>query len=290
MTAFLDYARRGRNAWWAYLLAVALASALTIGLGVALAFGLDRAGLLPPDLAAQIQSPRDPPVFFGAVAVIFGLILFSCWAAARIVQAKRFGDVVGRWSWSDFARGVLIWVAVLSVLTLVDFLLAPGGFRVTVGPGTLPLAAAALAGLAVQTFAEEWIFRGWLTQGLLLATRNTVATAILSGLLFGSLHIPNGWPQALGATVFGVATAMVAIRLGGIAFTYGVHLVNNLFGAVVVVSGQDVFRGAPGLFTQDTPHLMWWDVAAGALVLAALARFAPRLAPRPAEPGVDQAF
>lgn len=280
MTEFLAYAARGRNAWWSYLLSALLASILTVALGVAVAFGLSLAGLLPPDIAVQMQAPSDPPVFFGAIAITFGLILVGWWAAVRLAQAKRFGDVAGRWSWSGFAKGAAVWVVVLAAATFVDFLLAPSGFKVSLGPGTLPLAGAALVGLAVQTFAEEWIFRGWLTQGLLLATRNTAAAAVLSGLMFGALHIPNGWPQALGATVFGVATALVAIRLGGIAFTYGVHLVNNLFGAVIVVSGQDVFRGAPAVFTQDTPHLLWWDVAVGALALAALARFAPRLALR----------
>jgi Na+/proline symporter len=44
--------------------------------------------------------------------------------------------------------------------------------------------------------------------------------------------------------------------------------VTSGFGAVVVVSGGDVFRGSPGVFTQTTLHLMWWDVGAEIVVLA----------------------
>jgi hypothetical protein len=75
----------------------------------------------------------------------------------------------------------------------------------------------------------------------------------------------------MNATVVGVVTALIAIRTGGIAFTYGLHLINNLFGAVVVVSSSDVFKGSPGLITQTTPNLMWWDVGSGAVMLALVA-------------------
>ena len=75
-------------------------------------------------------------------------------------------------------------------------------------------------------------------------------------------------PQWANATLFGLVTALIAIRTGGIAFTFGMHLINNLFGAVVVVSAGDVFNGAPGLWTQTTPGLMWWDVVLGVVLLA----------------------
>ena len=122
----------------------------------------------------------------------------------------------------------------------------------------------------MQTFAEEFVFRGYATQALLLATRRVPLAALLSGLLFGAMHIPNGAPQAVGATIFGVVLSLIAIRTGGIAFTSGLHLANNLFGAVVVASSNDAFHGAPALFSQNTPQLMWWDTAVGALALAAL--------------------
>jgi membrane protease YdiL (CAAX protease family) len=134
----------------------------------------------------------------------------------------------------------------------------------------------------VQTLTEEWIFRGWLTQALLLATKRPAPTALLSGVLFAALHIPNGWPQAASALVFGVVTALIAMRTGGIAFTWGMHVVNNLFGAAVVVSANDVFKGAAGLITQNTPRLQWADVAAELIGLGLMLALAWRLAPKAA--------
>ena len=84
------------------------------------------------------------------------------------------------------------------------------------------------------------------------------------------MHIPNGLPQAINAVWFGIVCAYLAIRTAGIALTFGIHLANNYFGAIVLVSAGDVFKGLPGLFVQNTPQLAWWDLALSILALAAL--------------------
>ena len=88
--------------------------------------------------------------------------------------------------------------------------------------------------------------------------------------------------------MFGVVLALIAIRTGGVALSFGLHLANNLFAAVVLVSKGDAFHGAPGVFAQNTPQLMWWDTGVGALALVVAAvvvmrsrRLAP-LFPQPA--------
>jgi membrane protease YdiL (CAAX protease family) len=166
--------------------------------------------------------------------------------------------------------GAGLWLVALVLSALLDFLLAPGSFKVTLSSGSGVLAVSAALGLGLQTFTEEFVFRGYLTQGLWMATKRQWPTAILSGLMFGALHIPNGWPQAANAVLFGVITAIVAMRLGGIAFTYGLHVVNNVFAAVIVVSGTDVFHGSPGLFTVTAPALAGADLATATLALLAL--------------------
>jgi membrane protease YdiL (CAAX protease family) len=268
MDIYLDYARRGLTAWWRYLLTIVLALAAWILLDVAIVVGLLVTHLMPRDVAMELTKPSHPVLFFGANGLVFATIVLGFVIAMRLLQRKRFVDVIGQWRWRLFAIGLGIWTACLAGTTLVDFLLRPSGFRWSATAATPGLVIAALVGLGVQTFAEEFVFRGYLTQGLLLATKRPLAASMLSGLLFGALHIPNGVPQALNAVLFGMVAAYMAIRTGGIAFTYGLHLVNNLFGAVFVVSANDVFNGTPGLFTQSTPNLVWLDLISGVAVLA----------------------
>jgi uncharacterized protein len=224
--------------------------------------------LMPPDVTSELMKPSHPVVFFVGNGLVFATLVAGFAIAMRICQHKRIADVLGQWRWRLFWTGFGLWSGCLAVATLADLLIRPEGFRWTAGPGTAALAVSALFGLGAQTFAEEFIFRGYLTQGLLLATRRPVPAAVLSGFLFGALHIPNGMAQCANATAFGVVAALIAIRTGGIAFTYGLHLINNLFGAVIVVSGGDVFKGAPGLISQSTPMLTWWDFALGVALLA----------------------
>ena len=272
MTDYLAYAARGKNSWWRYILAVGLALILaTVLTAVVIVIVLLVTRLPPTEFAQKIQDPGHPLSFFFFNGLTFLLVLAGFAGAIAIVHRKRPGDILGAWTWRGFAAGAGMWAAALVALTLLDVAMRPKGFHVSASRDTPVLAAAALCGLAVQTFAEEFVFRGYLTQGLLLATKRPIPAAVISGLLFGALHIPNGWPQAVNAVLFGVVLSLIAIRTGGIAFGYGLHLANNLFGAVVLVSSGDAFRGSPGLFTQNTPQLMWWDTAAGAIALIALA-------------------
>lgn len=279
-SSYLEYAARGKTAWWRYVACIALALGLTMLLGLVLAAALGVTHALPDDFETRVTDPGHPISFFLGNGVLFGLLLAGLAAAARIVHGKRFIDLLGAWTWSAFARGAGVWLLVLVAAALVDFAIAPGGFKVSADGRTLGLVAVALPALAVQTFTEEVIFRGYVTQGLLLATRRMAPTVLISGLLFGALHIPNGTPQALSATAFGFVMAFIAIRTGSIAFTSGLHLVNNAFGAIVVVSGGDVFRNTPGLFTQNTPHLMWFDTVLGVVAFIGLAVFIDRAARR----------
>lgn len=277
---YLDYAARGANTWWRYLAASVTAVTLAIVMGAVVIFLLQMTHLLPADVTGQIQHPDRPSAFFLFTGTVFGLLVAGFVLALGWFHGKRFADVLGDWSLGAVLKGFGIWTIALVITALIDFAIAPSGFSVTATAQTPILAVSALAGLAVQTFAEEFIFRGYITQGLLLAIRRPVPAAIVSGLLFGALHIPNGAPQAVSATAFGIVLALLAIRMGGIAFTWGLHMANNLFAAVVLVSSGDAFRGTPGLFSQDTPHLMWWDTGLGAAALVVVAFLMLRFAPR----------
>jgi membrane protease YdiL (CAAX protease family) len=279
MDLALYYARRGKTAAWRYV------ATAVVGLGMAMLIGgvlfavLLISRLAPPDLAEGLTDPGRPEVFLTGTGAVFGLIAVGLLLAARWIQGKRPGDLIGAWSWNTMARGAGVWLLALTVGAVIDALLAPGSIKLTASAATLQLAGLALVGLVPQVFAEELVFRGFLTQGVFLALKREWPAAIVSGLIFGALHIPNGAPQAVSATLFGIFSSLIAIRLGGLAFTFGAHLANNLYGAVVIVSSSDVFRGMPGVFVQNAPQLMWWDVLFSNAVLLLLALFCRRLVP-----------
>lgn len=279
MTRWIAYAARGRNSLWRYIVATPLALLIAIALGVALELALTFSRLGPRGLIVQANDPSHPAPYFVGVFVTFGLVLVGFAAALRIVHGKRFVDLLGTWRWRAFLIGVAVWLVAQVAATGADLALAPGALRISASGGSLTLALFAVPALFVQTFSEEYIFRGYVTQGVALALRRPWLTSLVSGAIFGAAHFANGAPQALGALGFGVVMAYAAIRSGGLAFGFGVHLTNNLFGGVVVVSDADVFKGAPALVTEHAPGLVWWDLGVEVALLALLALLLTRLFP-----------
>jgi membrane protease YdiL (CAAX protease family) len=266
---YLFQASQGSNAWWRYLLSILLGLAAATAAAILISILLAVFKLLPADIARQLNRPSDPWLFFGTVGVLFALVCCGIAAAARLIQHKRPGNIIGCWQWSLFGWGLAVWIVVQSVLAVIDFAIAPCGFYR--GGNLAPVLALWVFGaILIQTFTEEFIFRGLITQGIFLLLRRPLPAACVSGLVFGAMHVPNGWPQAINAVWFGVVCAYLAMRTGGIALTCGIHLANNYFGATGVVSAEDVFKGLPGLFIQNTPQLAWWDLALAILALTAL--------------------
>ena len=285
MTTWLEYAGRGRNAAWRYFVAIPLALLVAMVLGFALGLALLLSRVTPLATLAGIEDPSRPTPFFIGVFATFGLILVGFVAAVGLVHGKRFGDILGRWRWSAFFVGFAVWGLAQVAGTGADLAVAPHALKLSASSATLGLALVAAPALAVQTFAEEFVFRGYITQGLSLALRRPLLTSAVSGVIFASAHIPNGAPQAVGALMFGTVVAYAAIRTGGLALGFGAHLANNLFGSLVVVSDADVFKGAPALITEHAPGLIWWDtgveavlLAIGALLLARFLSAKPRAA------------
>jgi uncharacterized protein len=279
---YLAYAARGRTAWWRYISTVVVGLVLAISALALLSALLLAWRMLPRDFAQQMQSPTHPWSFFGAITLMFGALGGGLAAAAVLIQRKRPGDIIGAWRWQLFLWGLLSWLAVQVLLSGIDFALAPSGF--SLARGAVPLLAFwTFAAVLVQTFTEEFVFRGFITQGIALVLPRPLLTACVSGLVFGATHIPNGWPQTINAMWFGIICAYIAIRTGGIALTSGIHLANNGFGAMGVVSGGDVFKGSPGLLVQNTPQLQWWDLGLAILALAVLPWLLQKLRLLPAE-------
>lgn len=242
------------------MIVAALLLAIVFG-AVVLAIGMAATGRLRPDAVQALQDPRQTGPYFTMMAVSFGALLLGFWAAARLIQGKRFGDLVGRWRWSHAAKGFGLWLVVMTIGALTDFLLRPQGFSLSPDIHAPQFMLWVAPALAIQTFTEEFVFRGVITQGLVRVFKRPAVACLVSGLVFGAAHIPNGPIQAVSAFAFGVVFAVMALETGGLALGWGLHLANNLFGGMVIVSSGDVFNGAHALFHQDTPGLNGFDLA-----------------------------
>ena len=180
MSIYLDYARRGRNAWWRYLVVGVLAILLGFAIATILGVGLSLTHVIAPAVIQELLKPDHPVVFFLGNGVVFAGMVAALALMAWAIQKKSPLDLLGEWRWSRFALGLgRCGQSASCVATLADVALHPDGFRWTASGQTAALALSALFGLGVQAFAEEYVFRRhWVTQGLLLATKRPWLAAV----------------------------------------------------------------------------------------------------------------
>jgi uncharacterized protein len=172
-----------------------------------------------------------------------GLAVAAYRAAVRWVECRRAVEVSWPGAAAGLRRGVVAGGALFAaVIGLIAFC---GGYRVT-GWGSVAGAVAVLGVMTSVAVSEELLFRAVLFR-IVEERAGTWAALVISGLLFGLLHLINP-----GATAFGaVAVTVEAGALLGAAYVatrtiwlpVGLHLGWNVAQAGIfgtTVSGTDV--------------------------------------------------
>jgi membrane protease YdiL (CAAX protease family) len=96
-----------------------------------------------------------------------------------------------------------------------------------VGDGVL-YTLVCVAAFLPAAFGEEVLFRGWLLRQISALTRNPAVIIVLDGVIFAAGHFQFGPDALLERTILGGAFAYMTLRLGGVEFSTGAHLANNL--------------------------------------------------------------
>lgn len=210
---------------------------------------------------------REP---WGVIALLLTFVggWIGVWAAVRLVHGRGLGSLFGRGPvvLRDFIAGI----GVTALVALAGLALLP--FAPPLEPATPPalwlaLLPLALAGLLIQTGAEELVFRGYMQQQLAVRFATPLAWMGVPALLFGLAHYAPGmgevnpWLLVLVTGFFGVIAADLTARSGTIGLAWGIHFANNVI-AVLLVAAMAGLDGL-ALFRVSDPE-------GGALGLQAL--------------------
>jgi membrane protease YdiL (CAAX protease family) len=281
---FLDAARLGRNDWWRYALTLAVVLFATFILGsVPLVAGL--AYVMLDSNPATSYDPATGALLGLNPTLSFVLLLlpFVAWLVALILSVAVFHRRHPRTlvtprpqvRWSRAAAGAAVWVALVTVMTLLEALIFPGRYVFTPNlPVLLPFAIAAVFLIPLQTSAEELFFRGYFLQAAGLVVRRPLVLAALSGLLFALPHAANPevavsfWPAMGFYFVFGAVLAALTLREGGAELALGVHAANNLF-TVLFANFDGSALKTPALFTASGFD-PWYNLVGTAVALLVL--------------------
>ncbi len=270
--SYLDWALKGRSAWWLYLIGLAIFQLiLTSG---STFFGILLIILIPAFVTGSVTGmvALTTLVFlpaFLAIPFFTWLLHKRPWWSVALPALKFDGWKLG----IGFLFGLLI--------NLVVYI--AGGFIAGsqisfVAPDLstyLPLLIVGAITIFIQVTAEELLYRGYTMQFMRRLTAKPVLIIGISSLAFAAIHygnvIQNGMPW-YGILIYlfdGLVYGWLAWRSRSLWMPIGFHWANNF--ALVVLVGEkanvDLLQGNPLIVVDKLPSFNFMLIASGVVYL-----------------------
>jgi membrane protease YdiL (CAAX protease family) len=262
---FIRNAALGTNRWWGWILGTVSIVVIWQGIGaipiIAACEYVKSAKLVDftcEDETSIIRGASTLPAFV-LTSFSFVVAMIGIWMVVRLLHKKSLTAMSTARPSFDYSRVLFAMTAGLAVLATPILLLAtlipeeivfqsPDAWEYTA------FFMLAIVLIAVQAGFEEIFFRGYLMQGFALLTRNKVALAFASAIVFTLPHLPNPEPWEYGvapyiASIMSLALFFAVLTLldGGIELATGIHVANNLVVSLVANTSVSALQ-TPALF------------------------------------------
>lgn len=164
--------------------------------------------------------------------------------------------------WKRIFFAFFLWGIVTTFFLVLDYKMSPENYEWNFNMDKfLMLALVGVLLIPLQTSFEEYFFRGYLMQGLGIATKNRLFPLIFTSVVFGLLHIANPEVGKLGYGILvyyigtGFFLGIITLMDEGLELALGFHAANNLITALLVTANWTVFQTDSVLIDLSEPAL-----------------------------------
>ena len=196
-----------KHDWWLYLIGVLIiVIAVTLGqipytvalIAKAVEAGMDLSKLDMNEMMELLESNLNLFLMLLSFAVGLAGVFF----VAKFLHKQSIKSLTtsrSKIDWKRFWFSFLFWGIISSGMVLVDYLMSPDNYvyKFKLVP-FLTLAVIAIVLVPLQTSFEEYLFRGYLMQGLGVLCKNKWVPLVVTSVSFGLLHIANPEIEKLG--------------------------------------------------------------------------------------------
>ena len=151
--------------------------------------------------------------------------------------------------WKRVGFAFLLWGGVTTIMLTVDYSLSPESYQWNFDLSKfLILLVIAVLLIPLQTSFEEYLFRGYLMQGLGIAVKNRWFPLVITSLIFGLMHIANPEVEKIGYIIMvyyigtGLFLGILTLMDEGLELALGFHAANNLITALLVTANWTAFQ------------------------------------------------
>lgn len=255
---FIQTGFKGLNDWWMYIVTFVIIF-ITIQIGSLplmffalkqVGFSLEKLQIAAQDQFMKIGMDANLYLFLMILTFIFGIL--GLFLGVKYIHKKKFKWILTSRENVDWKRvfyAFFLWSFVSITFIAISIYVEPElyiwNFKLV---PFLILVFISLVFLPLQTSLEEFVFRGYLMQGIGLLAKNKWFPLVITSVVFGLLHGTNPEIEKLGyiALVFYIGTGfffgIVTLLDEGTELALGLHAANNIVAAIFVSADWTVFQ------------------------------------------------
>lgn len=255
---YIQQAFKSLHEWWRYLvglIVIFVASQLgTIPFLIAVVYKIWSDGGDVTSVQDQnvLMSVLDSNLTLFLMLLSFAVGLLAIYIVARYLHKQPFRELTTsrkKIDWGRFAFGFALIAITTLVLTLIDYNSNPENYilQFDLVPFII-LAVIAIIFIPLQTSFEEYLFRGYLMQGIGVLAKNRWLPLIITSVVFGGLHMANPEVDKMGPIILiyyigtGFFLGIITLMDEGMELALGFHAGNNLIAALLVTADWTVFK------------------------------------------------
>jgi len=282
--SFIDKAKDGNNSFSSYLLGIALIiSVYLLGsyfliLDLQWNFGIESFdGVSQKEIVRILGNNR----FLAWLVVPFLFVALFLVIHTKFVHKRTVLSIFsGRenFDWKRVLFSFSLLFSVLSLFLFIQYLSSDSLIFQFDLQKFIPLFFIAIFLLPIQTSCEELLFRSYILQGIKMRTKKNSVAVLISGLMFGVIHIGNPEIAKIGYHIIvyymlvGVFLALISLFDNGIELALGYHAANNVFAALMITNNWQAFQ-TNAVFMDISDPGMGLDTIIGILFILPLVFF-----------------
>ena len=282
--SFIDKAKDGNNSFSSYLLGIVLIiSVYLLGsyfliLDLQWNFGIESFdGISQNEIVRILGNNR----FLALLIVPFLFVALFLVIHTKFVHKRTVLSIFsGRenFDWKRVLFSFSLLFSVLSLFLFIQYLSSDSLIFQFDLQKFIPLFFIAIFLLPIQTSCEELLFRSYILQGIKLRTKKNSIAVLISGIMFGAIHIGNPEIAKIGYHIIvyymlvGVFLALISLFDNGIELALGYHAANNVFAALMITNNWQAFQ-TDAVFMDNADPGMGLDTIFGILFILPLVFF-----------------
>jgi len=207
------------------------------------------------DVEAIMQSEierKGSTRFFAENLVIFAVGLGMLFFWVKFIHKQTITSLTtsrNKIDWKRIFFAFILWGTITILFTVIGYQLSPENFQWNFEWNKfIVLAIVGILLVPLQTSFEEYLFRGYLMQGIGIAAKNKWVPLLITSFIFGIMHIANPEVEKIGYIIMvyyigtGLFLGILTLMDEGMELALGFHAANNLITALLVTANWTAFQ------------------------------------------------